>query len=1054
MSNGFQQRHLSGQEQRRPLNEGGAAKTPLLRRFRRSFKSGNSIGSTLRAFFAWLRSRGRKRKIRDGIIGVVVLGGIYFAYLWFTLPNITDPRNLTAAQSSVILDRNGVELYRLYNDQDRVDTPDDQMPADLKHAVIAIEDARFYDRGCIDFRAIGRAIFRFGQGGGASTLTRQLARNALDLKQENIVSRKIDELILGCQLEHQYTKDQLIDLYLNWIPFGKNAYGVGLATKTYFNKDVKDLTLAESALLASLPQAPSYFDPYGKHVYTLVDAQTLKKIKAGDITKASQISDIHIAIGLIGAHFGSGSNTFYLGGRTDQVLQNMQDLGYITAAQHTKALADLQTMTFKPARQNIRAPHFVLWIKQQVQNLIGNGVQEDLLDQGGLTIQTTLDWNMQQAAQNAVANKKDDIARLYGAHNIALLSVQTNTNQILAYVGNADYNDDAHGGKIDMVQAPRQPGSSFKPFVYGAAFEKGYSPSTVLYDIPTKIGTDTPQDFDGSFWGMTTIRKALAGSRNIPAAKAFFMAGGEDSVLGFASRMGVTAPTDQKKLLSGSGRTFDYGWPLALGAAETPLTQMVQGYATYAAGGVERPLVAITQIKDKRGNILYQAAPSPGVQAVDPRIAYLVTSVLSDISARPNQYWQNILTVAGYDAAAKTGTSDKCTTRGDDGACKDRKPLDLWTMGYTPNIVTGVWVGNADASPLGAKGEALTSASPIWQDYMNRAQKFVPNPVAHFTVPSGVIQAQISTLSGELPTACTPIADRTSDYFLQENAPNVQDPGCIQLSVDKVTGLLASDECPASAAEQRSFFQPQTILGDRFPDWQNATTTWAQDQMKGYDPATNTLGSGSQLPLPLAPTQKCTLSGNPGRTVKPTVTLTSPAGNSAVPYPAFKPTFTYTSGSPLREVDLSVDGTQVGQAVGAPFDVTARVPRTISRDGTHVLEITVTDQYFNTASATARFTFGATTSNPPSVHFVVPSGPTSIKTGGSLTMSATAEGPAGGIKYVEFYLNGQLLTTKPKQPFGLIYTVTLPPGVYVLKALATDFANQTAEDDVQITVTP
>lgn len=234
----------------------------------------------------WLRSRGKKKLWRDGILIVCALGVLYGAYLWFTLPNITDARNLAASQSSVILDKNGVELYRLYNAQDRVTVQDDQIPTDLKHAVVAIEDARFYDRGCLDVRAIARAVLSLGHGGGASTLTRQLARNALDLKRENIVSRKIKELILGCQLEHQYTKDQLIDLYLNWIPFGRNAYGIGLAAKTYFNKDVKDLTLPEDAVLASLPQAPSYFDPYGSHIHTSVDAQTLQKINAGKIASA------------------------------------------------------------------------------------------------------------------------------------------------------------------------------------------------------------------------------------------------------------------------------------------------------------------------------------------------------------------------------------------------------------------------------------------------------------------------------------------------------------------------------------------------------------------------------------------------------------------------------------------------------------------------------------------------------------------------------------------------------------------------------------------------
>ncbi|HVW66959.1 MAG TPA: transglycosylase domain-containing protein [Candidatus Peribacteraceae bacterium] len=1057
--NGFQSRSLNGQEHapsadRKQFSVPRPPVRPSATPRMRSRRSRVPAAERWQRFRAWMHARGRKRLIRDGVIAIVVIGFVYFGYLWITLPNINDPRNLTAAQSSVILDRNGTELYRLYNEQDRVNTPDADIPDDLKHALVAIEDSRYYDRGCIDWRAIGRAVFRLGQGGGASTLTRQLARNALDLEHENILNRKIQEMILGCQLESKYSKDQLIDMYLNWIPFGKNAYGVGLAAKTYFNKDVKDLTLPEDAILASLPQAPSYFDPYGNHVHTRVDPQTLKKINDGQITSADQVGDIHFAIGLIGAKIGSGSSAIYMGGRTDQVLKNMQDLGYITDSQRTQALSELQTMTFAPQNQNIRAPYFVLWIKNQVQQMLGESADSDILDQGGLTIQTTLDWNMQQAAEQAINAKKDDIARLYNAHNIALLSVQAGTNQILAYVGNTGYNDTASGSKIDMVQVPRQPGSSFKPFVYGDAFQKGYSPSTVLYDVPIKIGTDQPQDDDGKFWGMTTIRKALAGSRNIPAAQAFFLAGGEDDVLNYASRMGVTAPSDQKNEINskrtGTG-SFDYGWPLAIGAAEVPLYQMVDGYATYANGGIQKPLVAITQIKDRHGNILYQAPDNPGVRAIDARIAYLVTSVLSDVQARPNAYWQNVLSVPGFQAAAKTGTSDKCLSRDATGNCTNRKPLDLWTMGYTPDIVTGIWVGNADSSPLGSKGESLTSASPIWKDYMMHAEKILKNAKTGFDVPPGIVQPQISTLSGQLPTACTPINDRTSDYFLQEDAPTQQDPACVQLNVDKVTGLLASDQCPASAAEQRSFFQPQSVLADRFPDWQNATITWAQDQMKGYDPVTNTLASGSLLPLPLAPTQPCSTANSPGRNIKPSVTLTFPTNGGAVPYPAFKPTYTYSSGSPLREVDISIDGKQVGTSTTAPFDVVAHVPRSIQESGTHTVTITITDQYYNTATDQSTVTFGGATAGP-SVQFTQPSSPVTLKSGDTLTMSADASAQAG-IKYVEFYLNGQLLTTKPKEPYSLSYKVTLPPGTYTLKAVATDFSNKTSEDDIEVTVT-
>ncbi len=1025
-----------------------------LRRLRhRQSQRKHSIADRMYSIREWMHRRGGKRLLRDGIITFILLFGLYLGYLWWTLPNISDPQLLTAAQSSVIVDRSGTELYRLYSDQDRTYTTGDQIPKYMKEAIVAIEDSRYYDRGCIDWRAVTRAVISLGHGGGASTLTRQLAKNALDLKQENIINRKLKEVILGCQLEHVYSKDDLLTLYLNWIPFGKNAYGIGLASKTYFNKEAKDLTLPEAAILAGLPQAPTYYDPYGKHARTMVSENVLNKILTGTITKASQINDRDVTIGLLGANIGTGSTMVYVGGRTDQVLKNMQDLGYIQEADRLQAIETLKTMVFKQSRENIRAPHFVLWVKQQVQDLLVGGAENGLLDQGGLTIETTLDWPMQQAAEKAVAKNADAIAKVYGAHNISLVSVEQGTNHILAYVGNTDYNDMTHGGKVDMAQAPRQPGSSFKPFVYGDAFEKGFSPSTILYDVPTKIGTDAPQNFDGKFWGLLNVRRSLDGSRNIPAAKAFFLAGGEDSVLEFASRLGVTAPSTEKKQRTGSGGSaYAYGWPLALGAAETPLTQMVQGYSTFADGGIYKPLVSITKIKDKRGNILYDESTQPtGVQVVDPRIAYLITSVLSDTMSRPNTFWQNILNVPGFQTAAKTGTSNKCMARADAGGCTDRKPSDLWTLGYTPNIITGVWMGNADSSPLAEKAESLSQASPVWQDYMIRAHKLLTNPKTSFAQPDGLVQAQISTLSGELPTACTPIAYRQSDLFMQEHAPSVPDSACVQLLVDKVTGLLASDDCPADATEMRSFFNPHSVLSDRFPDWDKSVQDWAKNAMKDYNPLTNTM-SGTTLPLPLAPTEKCSLALTPGRTIKPTVSLTFPMSGGSAPYPAFKPAFSYTVGSSIREVDYAIDDKQVASVTTAPFDAPVRAPRSVSKDGSHTLKITLIDEYYNTVTDSASFTFGAATSGP-TVHFLMPVNGVTIKSGDSIGMSADATSPTGGVKYVEFFLNNQLLTTKPQMPYTLTYPVTLPSGTYTLKVVATDFSGNKAEDSLEVTVT-
>ncbi len=999
----------------------------------------------------WVRQRGRKRLIKDIILWGFGLGILYTFFLWITLPDISDPRSLIASQSSMIVDRNGTELYRLYNEEDRTFIPKEQIPEHMRQAIVAIEDERFYERGCLDVQAIARVFFRFGQAGGASTLTRQLARNALNIKNDNIINRKLKEIILGCQLEADYSKEDLLSLYLNWIPYGQNAYGIELATRTYFGIGAKDLNLAQSVVLAALPQAPSYYSPYGKHVHTTVSQDVIDDIVSGRITKTSQIPDEDVQIGLIGNMVGTGSTFVYIGGRTDQVLQNMEKFGYITKEEHQKTLEDLTNIAFKQNRENIRAPHFVLWVKSQVEEILAEGAEEGLLNQGGLTIETTLDWEMQQEAEKLIAAKHADIASVYGAYNLAMVSVEVGTNRIVTYVGNADYNDEEHDGKVDMARAPRQPGSSFKPIVYTTAFEKGYGPATVLYDVPTKIGDEAPQNFDGGFWGLMNVRKALASSRNIPAIKAYFLAGEEDDILDTASRMGIVSPMNQKRDIQEENPDFEYGWPLALGAGETPLTEMVQAYATFANGGISKPLVSISRIKDKRGNILYETNDQDeGSQAIDPRIAYQITSILSDTGARPNEFWQNVLSVPGFQAAAKTGTSNKCLKRDDNGGCTDRKPDNLWTMGFTPNLVTGIWLGNANAEPLSAKAESLNIASPIWKDYMIRAHTLVKNPKTSFDVPSGIAQPQISTLSGQLPTECTPVAYRASDVFLEEKFPSQDDPACVRLAVDRVTGLLASDECPDEAAEVRSFLAPQEVLADRFPQWQQSVIDWATRAMNSYDPALGAF-SGSTLPLPLAPTEKCSIALTPGRMKKPELRIESPSNGGGATFPSFRVRLDYSVGSTVREVRALLDGKQVARTADAD-NITVNVPRSVGERGQHTLKVTLIDEYYNEVEDEVTFTFEED-NRDPHVSFISPRGDLTTKAGETIVLEVDAEDNEGGIKYVQFYLDTRLLTTKPAAPYKLDWTPdTINSGTYTLKAIATDLAGNTSDDEIELRI--
>ncbi|MBT7929283.1 hypothetical protein HN682_05140 [Candidatus Peregrinibacteria bacterium] len=1010
------------------------------------------VWSFLISFLRWLFSS-RNWKIillkSSAIIGSLLV--IYFLFLWITLPRIDDPKNLLISQSSVIVDRNGTELYRLFGEEDRTYIEDKHIPDSVKNVIIAIEDERYYDRGCLDIRAIGRAIFLLGKAGGGSTITRQLARNSLNLLNDNRYHRKIKEIVLGCQLENKYEKDMLLELYLNWISFGQNAYGIEQASQRYFSHSASGLTLAESSVLASLPQRPTYFSPYGKHVRTSVSDAVSQSIIDGSITEVSQIDGQDIRIGLLGGMVGTGSTTLYIGGRTDQVLQNMQNQEYITEAQKLSALEELRLIEFQPSRENIRAPHFVLWIREQAEELLANSASSDFFEHGGLQIETTLDWELQQIAEDVVAFHREDILDRHGANNIALLSVDQKTGEILSYVGNTDYNDTENGGKIDMMQAPRQPGSSFKPIVYAAAFLKGYNPATPIYDVPTKIGEDEPQNFDGKFNGLMTMRNALGASRNVPAAKAFFLGGGENTILALASSLGISSPHDLRDELSAQRADgFEYGWPLALGAAETPLYEMVQGYNTFARQGVYRPIIGIKRITDNHGNILYESDQTEE-EVIDPRVAYQITSILSDEDARPEDYWRSQLTIPGYQTAAKTGTSNKCLERDEKtGFCTLLKPDNAWLIGYTPNLVTGVWAGNANSSALFDKAGGLNTASPIWRDYMIRAHRKLSGKTDPFPVPEGVVRPQVSLLSGQFPTSCTPVEFRRSDVFLQENAPTESDTACQQLIVDKVTRLLASEECPSNTRESGSFLVVTSLLPDRWPLWEEGVQEWADEQMDLWYAALD--HSGAIIPLPRAPTEECSLSMTPGRTEQPEVSIIFPPDGGTATYPVFKPRIRYEVGSSVREVIYAIDGKTVESSTGDSMEVPLRVPRSIRESGLHTLQITLVDEYFNTVIDTVKFRFEED-NIPPAVQIVSPKKGEIVSEGSSIRIKAEARDQNGAIKYVQFYLDDVLLTTKPSDPFELEYKLEdISTGAHTIRVVAEDMAKNTTSEEVEIIV--
>ncbi|UPA22860.1 penicillin-binding protein [Candidatus Peribacteria bacterium] len=629
---------------------------------------------------------------------LLFFGCAVFAAFMMTLPDVHDARLWKAPGSIAVKDRDGGDMYFAYEKEDRVWLQSNEIPDVVKDAFIAIEDERFWSRGCIDWRAIGRAVLANTtdyKSQGASTITQQLVRTALLTPEKKFV-RKIKELTLACELETVLSKDEILTHYLNWISFGGVTAGVQQASRHFFGKDVREVTVAEAAVLASLTQRPTYYSPYGSHRYTQLSA-----------------SGSGMMIGLTGtsALLPGRSGPMILGGRAHQVLANMEEQGYINTALKNDADRELLTLRFQPNVRTMQAPHYVLSMLETLRKKLPAGALHD-----ELSVTTTIDSALQKKAETLAAAHAKRIAEKYNAHNIAMIVADTHTQEILAYVGNVDFFGSASGSKIDMVTVPRQPGSSFKPIVYAATMQHaGWGPTTIVADTPLTIGGQSPRNYAGDFEGKIPLIQALNHSRNIPAIRAF-SAVGEDRILNFAARIGAATPLSTRTELTKDGQAFDYNWPLAIGAAEVPLLEMVQAYSTFANSGVYRPLTGVRAVKDASGNS-YLPESRSGSEVIPSSVADAITAMLSEASSRPEGFWRTVTNVPGIDEAVKTGTSNVCLERSKT-ACKKMLPRDVWSIGYTPQFIVGVWMGNVDGSPLTANADGLNAAVPLWREML------------------------------------------------------------------------------------------------------------------------------------------------------------------------------------------------------------------------------------------------------------------------------------------------------------------------------------------------
>jgi 1A family penicillin-binding protein len=581
-----------------------------------------------------------------------------FAYYAKDLPSPTKLNDRQVVQSTKIYDRTGDHLlYEIHGEEKRTSISLDQMSQIVRAATISAEDQEFFQHHGVQFKAVARAaiydILGRSASQGGSTITQQLIKNTV-LTNEKTFTRKVKEVILSVELEQKFSKDEILEMYLNEIPYGSNAYGIQAAAQTFFGKDAKDLSLAESATLASLPKAPTYYSPYGSH------QDELKY-------------------------------------RQEYIIDQMTKLGYISADQAKEAKAVDVLAEIRPFQENISAPHFVMYVKEQLVNQYG----EKQIEEGGMKVYTTLDWDKQQAAEEAVKKGVAANAAKYKATNAALVAIDPKTGQILAMVGSRDYFDKTIDGNVNVAVRLRQPGSSFKPYVYATAFKKGYTPDTIVFDTETNFGTKdqpyTPMDYDGKFRGPVKMKEALAQSLNIPAVKTLYLAGVNNSI-NTAKSMGITTLNDPSR----------YGLSLVLGGGEVTLLDHVNAFGTFATAGIRHDKTAILKIVDGQGKALQEYTNSPGERVLDTNVCAQIDGILSDNKLRAPIFGSNTpLRFDDRPVAAKTGTTNEWR--------------DAWTVGYTPGLVAGVWAGNNNNSPMAQGADGVYTAAPIWRDFMDRA---------------------------------------------------------------------------------------------------------------------------------------------------------------------------------------------------------------------------------------------------------------------------------------------------------------------------------------------
>lgn len=788
-------------------------------------------------------------------LGLILLVLLMFAWYAKDLPTPGKIKKRQAAAATQIYDRNGNELYAIHGDVKRIMVNSQDIPEVMKQATITAEDRTFYKHHGINIKGILRAAYnnithKHSYLSGGSTITQQFVKNAL-LDSRKTMTRKMKELILTIEIEIMYDKDEILTMYLNEIPYGSNAYGIQAASETFLGKPAKDINLAEAATLAALPRAPSYYSPYGIHP---------------DKREA----------------------------RVNWILDSMADLGYITRDEANIAKKDANEIAFIPRREDISAPHFVMYVKELLVEKYG----EQAVEEGGFKVTTTLDIEAQKKAEEAIASGASRRFDGINASNASLVAIDPKNGQIIAMVGSRDFFEQSIDGQVNVAISERQPGSAFKPIVYATSFKKEYNPAYTLWDVTTDFGNYTPQNYDNSTRGPVSMRKALAGSLNIPAVKTLYLAG-MDNVLDQAHNMGITTLNDRDR----------YGLSLVLGGGEIKLLDLTTAYGVFANQGNLAPTTPILKIVDPNGKVLEEYKEEKK-EVLDPQIAYQISSILSDNNARAYVFGSNsALHFPNRMVAAKTGTTSEYR--------------DAWTIGYTPQIAAGVWVGNNDNSPMSAGAAGAMAAAPIWHDFMEKYLSDQPNE--DFKVPQGIEEFTVDKYTNKLPSG----GETITDLFTHWQIPKERSKTVGKVRIDKYTGALATEDCPDQFVEEKMVMEIHSELPDN-PNWENPVKAYA---------------ASMGLVASTAPEGEKTCAGLTNRT---SINIKNPANNSNI-----SGTFTISaevsSTVGINKVEFLIDDVLVGTDTNKPYSISYNANNL--SEGKHRISVVATDASNLTASS-------------------------------------------------------------------------------------------------------